>query len=208
MNETEQVRHATVLDDEARHVARVYAEALYRAAEPVGQAGEVLAELESLVGQVFKQDPGLELFLGSPAVGRDRKKVAIDHAFAGRATPAFTRFLEVLNEHGRLDMLRPIAGAYRALSERQSGHVVVHVRSAVPLTDAQRERLRADVRASSRREAVLDEAIDPSVLGGVVIRVHDWVFDASLRTRLLNVRDQIIERSIHGIQGGRDRIGT
>src|SRR5262249_60778130 len=75
MSTTEiQVRHRTVMDDEARHVARVYAEALYKAAEEAGEVEAVLGELGELTDGVFGQDPGAELFFASPAVGRDRKE--------------------------------------------------------------------------------------------------------------------------------------
>src|SRR5262245_4694135 len=114
MNGSEpQVRHRTVLDDEARHVARVYAEAIYRAADAKGEGHvqHVLGELESLIYDVFKEDPGLELFFASAAVSREHKHEAIQHAFAGRASDTFIHFLDVLNHHDRLDMLRAITGA-------------------------------------------------------------------------------------------------
>jgi F-type H+-transporting ATPase subunit delta len=209
MSEIEQVqvRQHTVLDDESQHVGHVYAEALYRAAEKTNQAAEVLGELESVVNEVFRKDPGLALFLASAAVGQDRKTAVIDKAFRGRATEVFTNFLQVLNHHGRLDALPAIAHAYRTLYNRKTGHVIVHVRSAISLTDAERERIRTDVRAATagQREPVLQETVDPSILGGLIIRVQDWVYDASLRTRLLDIRNHVIERSSHGIQSGRDR---
>jgi F-type H+-transporting ATPase subunit delta len=205
--EQPQVHHATVLDDQSRHVGRVYAEALLRAAEKSNQDAEVLGELEALVFEVFRKDPGLALFLSSAAIGQDRKAAAIEKAFKGRATEVFTNFLLVLNHHGRLDYLRAIAHAYRTLYDRKMGHVIVHVRSAVPLIDTERERIRADARAATagQREPILQETVDPSILGGLIIRVQDWVYDASLRTRLLNIRNHLIERSSHGIQSGRDR---
>ncbi len=208
MSEIEQVHHATVLDDESRHVGRVYAEALYRAAEKNNQAGDVLAELESLVHEVFRKDPGLALFLASAAIGQDRKAAVIDKAFKGRATDVLTHFLQVLNHHARLDALPAIAHAYRTLHDRKTGHLIIHVRSAVSLTDAERERIRADIRAVGQREPVLHETVDPSLLGGLIIRVQDWVYDATVRTRLLNIRNQLIERSSHGIQSGRDRFSN
>jgi F-type H+-transporting ATPase subunit delta len=200
-----QVRHRTVMDDEARHVARVWAEALYKAAEKAGGVESVLEDLEALVGEVFRQDPGLELFFTSAAIGRDRKQQALKAAFEGRATPTFVQFLGVLNEHDRLDMLRPIAQAFRALHDRRARRLPVHVRSAVPLTDDERDRLREDVRAVAHFEPVLQETVDPDILGGLIIRIQDWVYDASVRARLLAVKNQLIERSSHGIQSGRDR---
>jgi F-type H+-transporting ATPase subunit delta len=210
MSSTEQVqvRHTTVLDDEARQVARVYAEALFQAAQRGGQQEEVLHELGALVDDAFRQKPGLELFLASPAVGRDRKAKALRAAFEGRATPVFVHFLLVLNHHDRLGYLQAIAGAYRALHERRSNRIRVVVRSAVPLTDEERGRVWHDVRDVSGREPVLEEAVDPELLGGLVIRVGDWVYDASVRTRLESIRDRLIERSSDDIQRWRDRFSS
>jgi F-type H+-transporting ATPase subunit delta len=200
-----QARHRTVMDDEARHVARVYAEALYKAVESDGSVDAVLDELTTLTDGVFGQDPGLELFFASAAVGRDRKAEVIKAAFEGKATPALVQFLRVLNEHDRLDMLRAIAQAFKAMHERKARKINVHVRSAVPLTDEERQSLMDDVRGVSQMEPVLHEAVDPEILGGLIIRINDWVYDASVRTRIQDVRNQLVERSSHGIQSGRDR---
>jgi len=203
-----QVRIPTVLDDESRQVGRIYAEALYKAAEKTGQQEEALGELDALVHGVFKEDPGLELFFSSPAVGKHRKEAALQKAFSGRATEVFTRFLLVLNHHERLGLLRAIATAYKTLHEQRTHKFHAVVRSAIPLTDEERGRLYHDLREISGREPILEEAIDPSLLGGLVVRVGDWVYDTSMRTRLEMLRNQLIERSSHDIQGGRDRFGN
>lgn len=203
-----QARHRTVMDDESRHVARVYAEALYKAAEAANEMQPVLEELQTLVGGVFKQDPGLELFFASAAISADRKAGVLRTTFEGRTTGTFYRFLTVLNDHERLDMLRGIEEAYRTLHNRRSRKVDVNVTSAVPLTDDERRRLCDDVRAVAQIEPLLFEKVDPAILGGLIIRVQDWVYDASVRTKLYGVRDQLVERSDHGIQSGRDRFGS
>src|SRR5262245_29501318 len=205
MNLAELARHKTVLDTKDLPIAKVYAEALYRAAEQQGQAEEVLAELEALVGEVFGRDQGVELFLSSPSVGRERKADALKAAFEGRSAPLLYNFLRVLNDHDRLALLRGIVTAYRALHEQRSGRIQVFVRAAVSLSDDQRQRLLDDVRAVAGREPVLHEAVEPELLGGLVVRVGDWVYDASVRARLHMIRNQLIERSSHAIEVGRDR---
>jgi F-type H+-transporting ATPase subunit delta len=194
-----QARHKTVLDDEARQVGRVYADALYQAAEKQNATDEVLEELESLVDGVFAQDPGLELFFGSASVGREQKAAALKSAFEGRANAVFIDFLNVLNAHDRLDMLVPIARAYRALHDRKSRKVVAEVTSVIPLTEEQRDRLRSDIRSLGEFEPVLKEHIDPDILGGLIVRVQDWVYDASLRTRLDTIRNHLVERVSHAV---------
>ena len=203
-----EVKHRTVMDDEARHVSRVYAESLYRAAEKENQVDAVLDELEGVIRDIFDRDGGLELFFSSAAIGRDRKGEVIRAAFDERVSGVLRQFFDVLNEHDRLDMLRSIASAYRALYDKKTHRVVVHVTSAVTLTDDERGRIVNQLKNVSHLEPVLQETVDPDVLGGIIIRIQDWVYDASVRSRLLAIRQQLMERSSHGIQSGRDRFST
>ncbi len=196
------------VDVGGQRVARVYAEALLNAAEKRGQAPETLEELESLIQDVFRSDGLFEAFLSSGAVGRQRKAEVIQKAFANRASDLFLNFLLVLNDHERLDLLRPMARAYKDLFDQRAGRVEVEVRSAVPLPDDQRERLRQELRETFHQEPVLQTKIDPDLLGGLVVRVGDWLYDASVRTQLETIRDQIVARSTHEIQSGRDRFSS
>lgn len=202
MSEQVQARHATVMDDESRQVARVYAEALYKAAEKQGRAEEINGELSELVDGVFGRDPGLELFFASASINETRKGEAIEKAFRGRATDVLTNFLIVLNQHGRLDKIRAVAQTYHLLHNRKTKRVVVQAISAVPLTDDERRRLCDDVRAVADIEPLLQEKVDPELLGGLIVRVGDWVYDASVRAKLDTARTQLIERSSHAVARG------
>jgi F-type H+-transporting ATPase subunit delta len=198
----------TVMDDESRHVARVYADALYRAASQQGRVDEVLGEFNALINEVFARAPELEVILATASISRERKETMLERIFQGRVSDIFFNFLKVVNAHERLDLLRNLAGAFRSLCEERSGRIEVQVRSAVALNDEQRDRLGHIVREVAAREPVLRETIDPALLGGLVIQVGDWVYDSSVRTRLDTIRNQLVERSSHGIQSGRDRFGS
>jgi F-type H+-transporting ATPase subunit delta len=198
--------HATA-DVSALRIARVYAEALLRAADKQGQADAAREELDSLVDEVFAADGRIEALLASPAVPRPHKAEVVRRAFAG-AGALFLNFLLVLNEHGRLDLLRPIRAAYGELLDRRARRVHVYVRSAVPLGEEQRRRLEGELRDVFRFQPALEERVDPSLLGGLTVRVGDWLYDASLRTRLDNLQNQILARSTHAIQSGRDRFSS
>jgi F-type H+-transporting ATPase subunit delta len=208
MSPTEQPHHETVLDDATRHVARVYAEALLNAAAKAGRDTDLLHELEALVGEVFARDPAFEEFLASAAIDRNRKAAVLRGAFEGRSDELLLNFLLVLNEHDRLGALRAIAAVYRELYDQRSGRMGVRVASAVPLTEEQQERLRGQLRAQFQREPVLHTRVDPDLLGGLVVQVGDWVWDASVRTQLDEIREQVIERSTHAIQSGRNRFSN
>jgi len=188
-----------------QRVARVYAEALLNAADKHDQADEVLEELAALAVDVFRADPELEAFFASGAIGRDRKARVIRSVFENRASELFLHFLLVLNEHERLNLLRPILAAARELRDQRARRIRVEVRTAVPLADDQRERLRQQLRGSLHREPLLRTHVDPDLLGGLVVRVGDWLYDGSVRARLQSIRDQLIARSSYEIQSRRDR---
>ena len=192
----------------AQRIAQTYAQALLNAAEKQNQGRETLEDFDALIGQVFHAKPDLEKFLSNLAVGREAKGAALRATFSGRASEVFTNFLLVVNEHDRLDLLRSILAAYREEYEARTNKVRVHVRSAVRLADDQRERLLSELREALNREPVLEMQVDPDLLGGLVVRVGDSLFDGSVRTRIDAIRNQLIERSSHEIQSGRDRFSS
>jgi F-type H+-transporting ATPase subunit delta len=204
----EAVRHQTVLDSTGQRVAKVYAEALLRTAAQRGEGAELRDELQALVGDVFRREPALEVFLTNPAIGRDRKAALIKQTFEGRCSDLLLDFLNVLNNHDRLDVLRGSADVYRDLVDRSENRMQVRVRTAVPLADDQRERLTGQLRETFGKEPVLHASVEPELLGGLVVQVDDWVYDASVRTRLDILRKQLVERSSHAIQSGRDRFSS
>jgi F-type H+-transporting ATPase subunit delta len=204
----EAIRHETVLDNVGQRVAKVYAEALLRAATEDGKGAEVLDELRTLVDDIFRREPGFEQFLSSPAVGRERKAEVLERVFAGRTSQLLNNFLTVLNAHDRLDVLRAVARVYNDLYDRGQNRMQVQVRSAVPLAEDQRERIAGDLRAAFGKEPVVHASVDPALLGGLIVQVDDWVYDASVRTRIELIRKQLVERSSHAIQTGRDRFSN
>jgi F-type H+-transporting ATPase subunit delta len=191
-------RHETVLDAGSQRVARVYAEALLDAAARREQTEQVLDELNSLIDDLFAADPQFEAFLAGGAIGRKPKAQVIHHAFDGRASDVFRNFLLVLNDHQRLDLLRGIRDAAKELYDERAGRMRVFVTSAAPLPEDQREKLLHQLRQRYHKEPVLTAQVDPALLGGLVVRVGDWLFDGSVRTRLQNIEKQMIERGSHG----------
>ena len=180
----------------AKHVARIYAEALLDAAGPE-QADAVLGELRDLVETVLRPNPQLAEFFANKTVNKDRKAEVLKIVLPGRVSEALADFLMVLNEHQRLELMHPILQAYVDLNNHRARRMVVQVRSAVPLLDQQRERLVHELHQVFHQEPVLEMQVDPALLGGLVVRVGDWLYDASVRSRLESVRNQLNERSRH-----------
>jgi F-type H+-transporting ATPase subunit delta len=194
MTDNEQIHHATVFDDATRHVARIYAEALLGAADKRQQTQEVLEHLEELFRDVLARDSAFVLFLASAVVSREHKREALRRAFQGKVNDVLYHFLLVLNDHDRLGIIRETAMLMRDIFERRAGRIHVEVKAAVALDDEQRQRLRRELRDKFHREPILSVRVDPELLGGLVVKVDDWVFDDSVRARLERIRNQLIEK--------------
>ena len=195
-------------DVSARRIAKVYAAALLNSAEKDGQAETVLAELDSLVRDVFERELQLEVLLSSAAIGRHARRASLQKIFGGRASTTFISFMQVLNDHERLGLLRPILAAASAMYDERHRRLRVLVSSAVPLPDDIRQRIENGVRTFFHLEPVLIPLLDPALLGGLKVRIGDMQFDGTVRNRLDNLRDQILARSSHEIQSRRDRFST
>jgi F-type H+-transporting ATPase subunit delta len=203
MKSIEQLRHELLADVDDQRAGRIYAEALLNAAEKNGQGQQVFDELSGLVTEILPGNPNIEEFLRSGSISRDRKPPVIESAFRGRVTDLFVNFLLVLNKHDRLGLLRAVLVAYQDLLNERSRRARVLVRSATPLHDDQRETLLHLLRDAMQREPVIETEVDPELLGGVVVRVDDFVFDGSVRAKLLRMRKQLMERGSHVITQGR-----
>jgi F-type H+-transporting ATPase subunit delta len=189
----------------AGRVARTYAEALLAVAEQRGQADEVGEELKELVGGLFADSPEVAAFFRSAAEHRVRKDELLQKMFDGRATPLVLDFLRLLNRKGRLDLIRLIAVAYRNLRDTRANRARVLVESAAPLSEKQLDDLKGTLDGILHKTAVLVTRVNPDLIGGLIVHVGDKVFDTSVRTKLQNVRTQLLERGNHEIQRGRDR---
>jgi F-type H+-transporting ATPase subunit delta len=186
-----------------RKMARVYAQALLEAAVPQNAEREVFDELAGIFEMLDRHgDERIAVLLTSRAVPRRQKAELIREAFEGRVHPLLYNFLLVLNDRGRMEMLRVILQELQTTLDNVAGRVRVIVRSAVPLDDGHRERLRQQLQSVlAGREPVLKESVDPSLLGGLVVQVGDRVFDASVRARLDAIRTQLLARgtNVHAI---------
>ena len=189
----------------AQGIARAYAEALYDAAEKAGTVDEVRDEFLVLL-DAFNQRPEFELFLSGAALGRDARAAALENVFKGKASPTFYAFLQVLNGHERLELIRPVARALRDLADEKAKRIRVYVTSATPMDPDQLAGIESLLAEKMNLKPVMVASVDPSLLGGMKVRVGDFQYDGSVKTRIDNLRNQILEKSSHEIQSRRDRL--
>ncbi len=190
-------------DPRAASVARVYAAAFLDAAGSGADAA--LAEYREFVDSVLVQVPDLARLLTSPTLSVDDVVGIIDRVVAPQASPLFANFLRVLARHARFDLLRIVLSEATKEAERRAGKRRVQIRTATPLSDEAARELSAKLAASIAAEPILETTVDPSILGGLIVRVGDTVYDGSVRTRLKQLSSRMRERYLHEIQRGRDR---
>jgi F-type H+-transporting ATPase subunit delta len=191
-----------------RRVARVYAEALLRAAEQRGAAEDVGTELRNLVADVYSASPDIESALSSPVVKRAAKTPVLEHAFKNNVSDVVFNLLNVLNAKDRLSLVRHVAAAFGDLLDERAKRVRVSVRTAAPLTNEQTERLRQTIAQATGLDPVVNIQVDEDLLGGMIVQVGDTVFDSSVRNRIEAIRTQLLARSSYEIQTGRDRFSS
>ena len=191
---------ALPLDIGAERIAKVYAQAIVEAADQKRCRREVLDELAAIVDGVLQQVPQARAVFASPKVSAEEKSALIDRMAKGRVLPTTLHTLHVLARHERLDILAEVVAAARRLSDTLDGRRQAVFTTAVPLDAAEQERVVAEVSKSLAVTLAPTFVVDPAVLGGLVVRVDDTVYDQSVATSLVRLGDQLKQRSIRAIQ--------
>ena len=163
-------------------VARPYAKAAFAFAREQGKLdawsgwlGTARATVLSEEYAALERSPGIQT----------RQLAELIAGICGDALDANARaLLDLLAENGRLDYLPEIAKRFEELKAEDANVADVEVTSAVQLDDAQRERLASALRARLRRDVRLHCTVDPSLIGGAVVRSGDMLIDGSLRQKL------------------------
>ncbi len=175
----------------AGSLAKRYAKALLDVATE-GQAAEgVLRDLSGMAALIDEQRE-LRLFLLNPSVRRQDAGQVLDE-IAGRlqVSPLARTFLRVVLEAGRMAALRDILRAYEELLDERLGRVRAAVTTAAPLNREQQAHLAAELGRITGKRVVLQVAQDPAILGGMVTRIGSRVYDGSLKTQLVRLRQEL-----------------
>jgi F-type H+-transporting ATPase subunit delta len=170
-----------------RILAGRYARALFACAASRKEEAAVAADLAACARSLAGALP----YLRDPRVGAARKKELVRESLAGTSAPLTADFLEFLIEKKRFALLPAVAEGFDRLGLRARGVVRARARTARPLSEADRARLRRSLEAFSGAGVELDVQLEPELLGGVTVRLGDWVLDSSLRRQLQSLKEAI-----------------
>lgn len=165
-----------------------YATALFELAED----DKALAELENDVGRfatLHDQSDDLRAFIRSPVYTAEEQVRGIDAVLRQAGIGGLTgNFFKVIAQNRRLFAIPAIIAAFRRLLAEKRGEVTAEVTSAEPLSEAHIAALKEALKASLGKDVTLDTRVDPSLIGGLIVKVGSRMIDSSLKTKLSSLK--------------------
>jgi F-type H+-transporting ATPase subunit delta len=176
-------------------LAKVYARSLFELAAGSSRREAVLETADELeqIGELMRGDKALREMFASPIIDPARREASLRKVFSGRVSDLTLRFLLVLNDKGRLSHLGAIIAAFDQLVQEAFGKVEVDVFTAAPLGAEQLRDVAARIQAALRREPVLHPYTEPSMIGGIKLRIGDQLVDGSVAAQLRRLRSELLQ---------------
>lgn len=171
-------------DSVLSQIARPYASALFDLAKADNSVAAVEQGLDELIA-LANENQDFARFLRSPVINTEEKAQAM-HALLEKAKAHTTvgNFVKVVARNGRLFALPAIVTAFKERAAGHRGEVAAEVTSAVALTAAQVKSLADTLKAKIGKSVTLNQHVDPSLIGGLVVKVGSQMIDSSLKTKL------------------------
>jgi F-type H+-transporting ATPase subunit delta len=180
----------------AQEVAKTYAQALFLSVKEKSLVDSGYEQLGQLRGLVEK-DPTLLNFLNAPQVLDEHKLALVRDVFTSRMERLFVEFLVVLVRKHRVGYLPEIIDEFTRLVEAENGVGRVTVITAAPLAEAERTAMSSKLAAKLKLKIELQEKLDKSIMGGVIVITHNEIIDGSVRHGLELLEEQLGKVKVH-----------
>jgi len=171
-------------------IARRYAQALKEEADGLGSLERVDEDM-ALIGESLMSSRELIQFFESPVISREKKANVVTELFRERIEKSTLQFLLLMIDKQREQMFPDVIRAYRSLRDEQRGLVNVTVRVAAELGEVEEAELVATIEKMINKNVRLETEVDDSLLGGLVVRIGDTVYDGSFVNQLQALRDRL-----------------
>ena len=175
----------------AKLVSKVYGDALMEAALE-GQKVDALYDEAKALARVWEENRPLAALLDNPKVVKEEKLKLLENIFQGRLSPDMLGFLTTVVEKGRHKEILSILEYFIGQVKEHKKIGTASVASAVSLSDAQKAQVRERLLATTNYlEFEIHYTVDPSLIGGMVIRIGDRVVDSSIKTQLYELQKEL-----------------
>lgn len=205
MSDAEKIPSA--LDSSMQQVGDAYARAFVALAQKESKIELLMSQLGEF-GVVLQKLPKLRMVLESPRVAMDAKYSMLDRALAGRADRLFINFTKLLARRGRFAAYRSIVASAQGLCDVMAGRVRAVVTTASELAADSKASLESRLAKMLGMTVLVSTKVDPAIIGGVVVRVGDTVYDASVANRLTQVKNKAIKNVSDSIRRSFERFAT
>ena len=172
---------------------RMYARALFEAAQAQGRI-DVARDEVAQVADALEATPELEAFLANPQLSPDAKADVLEEVMRD-ADPVVRNFVRVVAEKGRPGQLRAIADEFEAIVDAEQGRLKVELTTAYELAEDEARAIVAKIEQSSGRTVEASRAVDPDLIGGMILQAGSLRVDASVRGRLERLRRELVTRT-------------
>jgi F-type H+-transporting ATPase subunit delta len=171
-------------------IAEVYARSLFEVATEQDKLDLVREQLGEFA-EALDESHELQMFFFSPYFSTDEKQDGLRRTVT-EVDESFLNFLSLLLENHRMPVIFRVRREYDRLWRETNQLLAVQITSAVELDPSVAERVGDEIGRQTGRTVELTSAVDPEILGGIVVRVGNSIIDASIRTRLDNLRKQVV----------------
>lgn len=172
-------------------LARRYARALLAIGEEEKQSRKILSEIEQFSARMSEHAFLLETMEAAHITRRDKHAALEAILRSSGYLPSTRNFLNLLVDKRRMGILSQILFEFRNMIERIEGIERVEVLVPLALTESQRALLTEVLVGRTGRKVILEETVDPAVLGGMVVKIGDTIYDGSARTQIDNIRETL-----------------
>lgn len=172
-------------------LARRYARALLSIGEEEKRSRKILSEIERFSSLMSENAQLLETMEAAHITRRDKHVVLEEVLASSGFLPSTRNFLTLLVDKGRMGMFSQVLSEFRRMIEQIEGIERVEVVVPLALTESQRTMLTEVLEGRTGRKVILEETVDPGVLGGMVVKVGSTVYDGSARTQIENIRETL-----------------
>lgn len=174
-------------------VARMYARALFEAAQEQGRLAEVGEELSDFVA-AMDEVPELDALVRDPQLDPRAKSEALEGVLTG-ADETMRNFVRLVVEKGRASALPEIARELERMIAREQGRLEVELTTAFELSDDEAGEITRQIETASGRRVEATRTVDPDLIGGIVLQAGSLRVDASVRGRLRRLRHELVTRT-------------
>ncbi|MEG1284382.1 MAG: F0F1 ATP synthase subunit delta [Romboutsia sp.] len=171
-------------------IASRYAEALFQVGEETNSTTNLYEELNAVV-DTLKSNKDFYGVLKSPLVGKTDKKSLIEKVFANQISASLSNFLKIIIDKDRVSAIEAVEKSYKELLNEKNNIVEGIAITAISISEEELKNLEAKLSSKYNKNVTLQNEVDQSILGGVLVRLGNEEIDGTVKSRLAKMKDQL-----------------